>query len=60
MKAPSDKLAYGAMMFVRVVMLQSFSAVLAQAATIAIRYSAVRRQSEMKPGLVQLNISYFS
>ncbi|KAJ9577671.1 hypothetical protein L9F63_005751 [Diploptera punctata] len=49
-KAPSDKLTYGAMMFVRVIMLQGAAAQLAQASTIAIRYSVVRRQSEMKPG----------
>lgn len=49
-KSPSDKLVYGAMMYVRVVMLQMCAYQLGLAATIAIRYSAVRRQSEMKPG----------
>ncbi|PSN29864.1 putative peroxisomal acyl-coenzyme A oxidase 1 [Blattella germanica] len=49
-KAPSDKLTYGAMTFVRVIIVQGAASQIAQAATIAIRYSAVRRQSEMKPG----------
>lgn len=49
-RSPNEKLAYGTMMFVRVVMLRSAATDLAKACTIAIRYSAVRRQSEMKPG----------
>ncbi|KAJ4440465.1 hypothetical protein ANN_08606 [Periplaneta americana] len=49
-KSPSDKLVYGTMIYVRVVMLQTCAYQLGLAATIAIRYSAVRRQSEMKPG----------
>jgi len=49
-KSPNEKLTYGTMMFVRVVMLQNIASELAKACTIAIRYSAVRRQSEMKPG----------
>lgn len=49
-KSPNEKLAYGTVMFVRVVMLQGVASELAKACTIAIRYSAVRRQSEMKPG----------
>ena len=49
-KSPNEKLAYGTMMFVRVVMLRNVASDLAKACTIAIRYSAVRRQSEMKPG----------
>ena len=49
-KSPNEKLTYGTMMFVRVVMLRNVASDLAKACTIAIRYSAVRRQSEMKPG----------
>jgi hypothetical protein len=49
-KSPNEKLAYGTMMFVRVAMLRGVANDLAKACTIAIRYSAVRRQSEMKPG----------
>jgi len=49
-RSPNEKLAYGTMMYVRVVMLRSAATDLAKACTIAIRYSAVRRQSEMKPG----------
>lgn len=49
-KSPSDKLTYGTMMFVRVVILQDMAGYMSKAATISIRYSAVRRQSELKPG----------
>ncbi|XP_049804071.1 probable peroxisomal acyl-coenzyme A oxidase 1 [Schistocerca nitens] len=49
-KSPSDKLTYGTMMFVRVVLVQDMSSHLSKAVTIATRYSAVRRQSEMKAG----------
>lgn len=49
-KAPSSKLAYGTMMFVRVVLVKDASNHLGKAVTIATRYSAVRRQSERKPG----------
>ncbi|KAG5309180.1 ACOX1 oxidase, partial [Pseudoatta argentina] len=48
-KAPSDKLTYGTMMFVRVVLVRDISNYLSKAVTIAIRYSAVRRQSQIKP-----------
>ncbi|KAL6423736.1 hypothetical protein ACFW04_010310 [Cataglyphis niger] len=47
-KAPSDKLTYGTMMFVRVVLVRDISNYLSKAVTIAIRYSAVRRQSQIK------------
>jgi len=40
------------MMFVRVILLQDMASYLAKASTIAIRYGAVRRQSELKPGWV--------
>lgn len=49
-KAPSSKLTYGTMMFVRVVLVQDAANFLKKAVTIAIRYSAVRHQSELKPG----------
>ncbi|XP_054268638.1 probable peroxisomal acyl-coenzyme A oxidase 1 isoform X2 [Macrosteles quadrilineatus] len=50
-KAPSNKLTYGTMIFVRVALVKGVaSSYLAKAVTIATRYSAVRRQSEMKPG----------
>ncbi|XP_032663048.1 probable peroxisomal acyl-coenzyme A oxidase 1 isoform X2 [Odontomachus brunneus] len=48
-KAPSDKLTYGTMMFVRVVLVRDIASYLSKAATIAVRYSAVRRQSQIKP-----------
>ncbi|KAG7200556.1 hypothetical protein KM043_001117 [Ampulex compressa] len=47
-KAPSDKLTYGTMMFVRVVLVRDIASYLSKAVTIAIRYSAVRRQSQIK------------
>ncbi|EEB20498.1 Acyl-coenzyme A oxidase 1, peroxisomal, putative [Pediculus humanus corporis] len=49
-KAPSSKLTYGTMMFVRVVLVKDAASMLGKAVTIATRYSAVRRQSELKPG----------
>lgn len=48
-KSPSSKLTYGTMMFVRVVIVQDMGIYLRKAVTIAIRYSAVRHQSELKP-----------
>uniref|UniRef100_A0A1I7YEX9 Acyl-CoA_dh_1 domain-containing protein n=1 Tax=Steinernema glaseri TaxID=37863 RepID=A0A1I7YEX9_9BILA len=50
------KLGYGTMVFVRSVMIRDQAMQLAAAATIAIRYSAVRRQGELKPenGEVQI------
>lgn len=50
--AKSDKLSYGPMVFVRaMIVLDQSARGLAQATTIAIRYSCIRRQSELKPGL---------
>jgi hypothetical protein len=49
-RSASNKLTYVPMVYIRVVMLQHAAAYLAHACTIAIRYSAVRRQSKMKPG----------
>lgn len=49
-KPANPKLLYGTMSFVRAsIVLNSFWN-LSKAMTIAIRYSAVRRQSELKPG----------
>ncbi|KAL3888960.1 hypothetical protein ACJMK2_001319 [Sinanodonta woodiana] len=47
---PSAKLAYAPMIHVRSLIVGDAARCLAQAAVIATRYSAVRRQSEMKPG----------
>lgn len=48
--ARHGKLTYGTMVFVRVMLVNETAFNLAKAATIAVRYSAVRRQSEKKPG----------
>lgn len=48
-KAPSSVLTYGTMMFVRVVIVRDMSVYLCKMATIATRYSAVRRQSPIDP-----------
>ena len=49
-----SKLTYGAMVMVRAVVVREVAADgLAQAVTIAIRYSCVRHQSELKPGYVE-------
>uniref|UniRef100_A0A1A9X3M9 Acyl-coenzyme A oxidase n=1 Tax=Glossina brevipalpis TaxID=37001 RepID=A0A1A9X3M9_9MUSC len=45
----NSALTYGTMMFVRVVLIRDASLALAKASTIAIRYSAVRRQSPIDP-----------
>ncbi|XP_072946858.1 acyl-coenzyme A oxidase 1-like [Epargyreus clarus] len=49
-KAKSDKLTYGTMVMVRVYILSDVAYELARAATIAVRYAAVRHQSQPKPG----------
>ncbi|CAH3966603.1 probable peroxisomal acyl-coenzyme A oxidase 1 [Pieris brassicae] len=49
-KLANAKLTYGTMVFVRVTLVSDSAFNLAKAATIAVRYSAVRRQSEAKPG----------
>lgn len=46
----SDKLAYGTMVFVRVAICFDAHRQLQRAVTIATRYSAIRRQSELVPG----------
>lgn len=43
------KLTYGTMVFVRVELVSEAAFNLAKAATIAVRYSAVRHQSKPKP-----------
>ena len=46
-KSVNDKLTYGTMVFVRVMLLQDLLYYLMKAATIAVRYSAVRRQGQI-------------
>ncbi|CAH0405622.1 unnamed protein product [Chilo suppressalis] len=47
--APSSKLTYGTMMFVRVMLVHDMCNYMAKAVTVATRYSAVRHQSQPKP-----------
>ncbi|CAH1773979.1 unnamed protein product [Owenia fusiformis] len=49
-KPASSKLSYGTMVFVRTMIVAETSRSLAETVTIATRYSAIRRQSEIKPG----------
>ena len=49
-KPVSNKLTYGTMVFVRSFLVGEAARSLAKACTIAVRYSAVRHQSEIKPG----------
>ncbi|KAM3623510.1 uncharacterized protein V6R79_012045 [Siganus canaliculatus] len=49
-KPPSSKLTYGTMVFIRSMIVGESSRALSKACTIAIRYSAVRHQSEIRPG----------
>lgn len=49
-KSPNTKLTYGTMVYVRVIIVSMMARNIARAATIAVRYSAVRRQSQPKPG----------
>uniref|UniRef100_A0AAF5Q4K8 Acyl-coenzyme A oxidase n=2 Tax=Wuchereria bancrofti TaxID=6293 RepID=A0AAF5Q4K8_WUCBA len=51
-----SKLRYGTMVFVRSIMVRDQAMQLAAAVTIAIRYSAIRRQGEWKPGLKEVQI----
>ncbi|GAB0096931.1 Acyl-coenzyme A oxidase [Sergentomyia squamirostris] len=48
-QAPVSVLTYGTMVYVRVIILETAAINLAKAATIATRYSAVRRQSPIDP-----------
>uniref|UniRef100_A0A669DCQ5 Acyl-coenzyme A oxidase n=1 Tax=Oreochromis niloticus TaxID=8128 RepID=A0A669DCQ5_ORENI len=47
---PSTKLTYGTMVFIRSMIVAESARALAKSSTIAIRYSAVRHQSEIRPG----------
>ncbi|KAK9889088.1 hypothetical protein WA026_004361 [Henosepilachna vigintioctopunctata] len=47
-KSPSSKLTYGTMVFVRVVLVADATSYMKKAVTIAVRYSAVRHQSQIK------------
>ncbi|XP_038872902.1 peroxisomal acyl-coenzyme A oxidase 1 isoform X2 [Salvelinus namaycush] len=49
-KPPSDKLTYGTMVFIRSMIVGEAGRALAKSCTIAIRYSSVRHQSEIRPG----------
>ncbi|XP_017293249.1 peroxisomal acyl-coenzyme A oxidase 1 isoform X2 [Kryptolebias marmoratus] len=49
-KPPSSKLTYGTMVFVRSMIVSESAQALAKSCTIAIRYSAVRHQSEIQLG----------
>ncbi|XP_013188650.1 probable peroxisomal acyl-coenzyme A oxidase 1 [Amyelois transitella] len=48
-KSKNDKLAYGTMVLIRVMIVNDASYEISRAATIAVRYSAVRHQSRPKP-----------
>ncbi|KAG8190495.1 hypothetical protein JTE90_006669 [Oedothorax gibbosus] len=56
MKPKSDKLNYGTMVFVRVLILDMVSYNVARAATIATRYSAIRRQAQILPNEPEVQI----
>ncbi|KAF1755412.1 hypothetical protein GCK72_021981 [Caenorhabditis remanei] len=55
-KPPHSKLAYGGMVFVRSMMVRDIANHLANAVTIATRYSCVRRQGELVPGAGEVKI----
>ncbi|GBP29032.1 Probable peroxisomal acyl-coenzyme A oxidase 1 [Eumeta japonica] len=55
-KPTNEKLTYGTMVYVRVSLVSEVALHLAKAATIAIRYSAVRRQSKLKLDEPELQI----
>ncbi|CAO4382667.1 unnamed protein product [Caenorhabditis nigoni] len=55
-KPPHSKLAYGGMVFVRSMMVRDIANHLANAVTIATRYSSVRRQGEPVPGAGEVKI----
>ncbi|XP_043284897.1 probable peroxisomal acyl-coenzyme A oxidase 1 [Venturia canescens] len=58
-KPPNDKLTYGTMMFVRVVLVRDIARFLSKAVTIAVRYSAVRRQSQIQSDAPECQIMDF-
>ncbi|XP_004932401.1 probable peroxisomal acyl-coenzyme A oxidase 1 [Bombyx mori] len=49
-KAKSEKLTYGTMVLIRVLIVTDMAYELARASTVAVRYSVVRHQSQPKPG----------
>ena len=53
-KPANSKLLYGTMSFVRAVIVYDCQSLLSRAITIAIRYSAVRRQGQLKPRYVKV------
>lgn len=55
-KSKNEKLTYGTMVFVRVLLLTDLAYELSMAATIAVRYSAVRHQSQIKAGQPEAQI----
>ncbi len=57
MKPPSDKLTYGTMVFIRSMIVGESARALSKSCTIAIRYSAVRHQSELRQGWVFVSVS---
>ncbi|XP_037326730.2 peroxisomal acyl-coenzyme A oxidase 1 isoform X2 [Pungitius pungitius] len=50
LKPPSAKLTYGTMVFIRSLIVGESARALSKSCTIAIRYSSVRHQSEIRPG----------
>ncbi|VVC95917.1 unnamed protein product [Leptidea sinapis] len=60
-KSKNSKLNYGAMMFVRTVIVRDTANFLSRAVTIAVRFSAVRRQCQLKSGEPECQIlDYFT
>ncbi|KAK0180414.1 hypothetical protein PV327_006058 [Microctonus hyperodae] len=58
-KPTTDKLTYGTMMFVRALLVHDLARYLSKAVTIVIRYSAVRRQSQINPNKPECQIMDF-
>ncbi|KAL8594946.1 hypothetical protein ACOMHN_038743 [Nucella lapillus] len=58
-KPKSNRLIYGAMTFIRALIVGDVGRGLAKAATIAVRYSCVRRQSEIQPGAGEVQVMDF-
>ncbi|CAG0919319.1 unnamed protein product [Notodromas monacha] len=58
-KPQNAKLSYGTMIFVRVVISQEVVMQLQKAVTIAVRYSAVRRQSKIEPEEAEVQVIDF-
>ncbi|XP_048781303.2 peroxisomal acyl-coenzyme A oxidase 1-like [Ostrea edulis] len=55
-KPPDQRIGYGTMVFIRALIISNISKPLGQACTIAVRYSAVRRQTEVSPGGIEAQI----